>query len=82
MIDRVLELLLLQLDVLAGAGQVDQRPTHLGDLLEHLLIGEIEHLVGLFSRVECFVGLGLCDVVCTLEDAHVPSLGIGGMWSE
>ena len=60
-----------------GGGEVDEGPAYLGDLLEHLLVGEVEHLVGLLGRVERFVRLGLHDVVCPLEDAHVPSLGVG-----
>ena len=73
-VDGVLELLLLQLQALLGGGEVDQGPAHLGDLLEHLLVGEVEHLVGLLGRVECLVRLGLHNVVRPLEDAHVPSL--------
>ena len=70
-VDGVLELLLLQLEPLLRRREVDQRPAHLGDLLEHLLVGEVEHLVGLLGRVERLVRLGLHDVVCPLEDAHV-----------
>ena len=66
----VLELLLLELEALLRRGEVDQRAAHLGDLLEHLLVGEVEHLVGLLGRVERLVRLGLHDVVCPLEDAH------------
>ena len=73
-VDGVLELLLLELEALLGGGDVDQSPAHLGDLLEHLLVGEVEHLVGLLGRVECLVRLGLHDVVCPLEDAHRSSL--------
>ena len=43
---------------------------HLRELLEHLLVGEIEHLVRLLRRVERLVRLGLNDVVRPLEDAH------------
>ena len=70
----MLELLLLQFQALLGGGEVDQGAAYLGDLLEHLLVREVEHLVGLLGRVECLVRLGLHDVVCPLEDAHVPSL--------
>ncbi len=66
-VDRVLELLFLQLDLLAGGCDIHECPTDLGDLVQHLLIGEVEHLVGLFSRVERFVGLGLHDVMGPLE---------------
>ena len=76
-VDGVLELLLLELQALLRGGEVDQGAAHLGDLLEHLLVGEVEHLVGLLGRVERLVRLGLHDVVCPLEDAHVPSLGVG-----
>jgi hypothetical protein len=67
----VLELLLLELQALLGGGQVDEGASDLGDLLEHLLVGEIEHLVGLLGGVERLVRLGLHDVVRPLEDAHV-----------
>src|SRR6202034_4309739 len=70
-VDSVLELLLLELQTLLGGSQVDEGAPDLGDLLEHLLVGEIEHLVGLLGRVERLVGLGLHDVVSPLEDAHV-----------
>ena len=70
-VDGVLELLLLELQALLRRGEVDQRAAHLGDLLEHLLVREVEHLVGLLGRVERLVRLGLHDVVCPLEDAHV-----------
>ena len=70
-VDGVLELLLLELEALLGRGEVDQGPADLGDLLEHLLVGEVEHLVGLLGRVERLVRLGLHDVVRPLEDAHV-----------
>ena len=70
-VDGVLELLLLQLEPLLRRRQVDERPAHLGDLLEHLLVGEVEHLVRLLGGVERLVRLGLHDVVCPLEDAHV-----------
>ena len=73
----MLELLLLQLQPLLGGGDVDQGPAHLGDLLEHLLVGEIEHLVRLLGRVERLVRLGLRDVVCTLKDAHAFLPGVG-----
>ena len=69
-VDRVLELLLLQLEPLLRRSEVDEGPAHLGDLLEHLLVGEVEHLVGLLGSVERLVRLGLHDVVCPLEDAH------------
>ena len=70
-VDGVLELLLLQFQALLRCGEIDQGPADLGDLLEHLLVREIEHLVGLLGRVESLVGLGLHDVVSPLEDAHV-----------
>ena len=73
-VDGVLELLLLELQALLGRGEIDQGPADLGDLLEHLLVGEVQHLVGLLSRVECLVRLGLHNVVRPLEDAHIPSL--------
>ena len=76
-VDGVLELLLLELEPLLGRGEVDQGPAHLGDLLEHLLVGEVEHLVGLLGRVERLVRLGLHDVVRPLEDAHVCLPGVG-----
>ena len=55
----MLELLLLELEALARGGDVDQGAADLGDLLEHLLVGEIEHLVGLLGGVERLVRLGL-----------------------
>ena len=76
-VDGVLELLVLQLEPLLGGGDVDQGAAHLGDLLEHLLVGEVEHLVGLLRGVERLVRLGLHDVVCPLEDAHVFLPGVG-----
>ena len=69
-VDGVLELFFLELEPLLRRGDVDQGPPHLGDLLEHLLVGEVEHLVGLLRCVERLVRLGLHDVVCPLEDAH------------
>ncbi len=75
-VDGVLELLLLELEPLLGRGEVDQGPADLGDLLEHLLVGEVEHLVGLLGRIERLVRLGLHDVVRPLEDAcHICLLG-------
>ena len=69
-VDRVLELLLLQLEPLLGRCEVDESPAHLRDLLEHLLVGEVEHLVRLLGSVERLVRLGLHDVVRPLEDTH------------
>ena len=69
-VDGVLELLLLELEALLRRREVDQGAADLGDLLEHLLVGEVEHLVGLLGGVERLVRLGLHDVVCPLEDAH------------
>jgi hypothetical protein len=70
MVHRVLELLLLQLDLPARGGDGHQRPFDLGDLIEHLLIGVVEHLVGLLGGVERLVGLGRDDVMCPLEETH------------
>ena len=86
-VHRVLELLLLQLDLLARRGDVHQRPLDLGDLVEHLLVGEIEHLVRLLGGVERLVGLGLDDVVGPLEEGTCRSApcrcSIGdGRWAE
>ena len=69
-VEGVLELLSCSSMPLLGGGDVDEGPAHLGDLLEHLLVGEVEHLVGLLRGVERLVGLGLHDVVCPLEDSH------------
>jgi hypothetical protein len=66
----VLELLLLQLELLARRGDRHQSPADLSDLVEHLLVRQVEHLVGLLGRVERLVGLGLRDVVGPLEEAH------------
>src|SRR5664280_2255682 len=73
-VHRVLELLLLQFDLLARRCDVHQRPADLGDLLEHLLVGEIKHLVGLLGGVERLVGLGMDYVVGPLEEGHVDLL--------
>ena len=66
----MLELLFLQLDLLARRGDVHQPPADLGDLIEHLLVGKIEHLVGLLGGVERLVGFGLHYFVGPLEKAH------------
>jgi hypothetical protein len=44
MVDRVLELGLLQLDTFARGSDIGQCPTHLGELLKHFLVGEVEHV--------------------------------------
>ena len=59
----MLELLFLQLDLLTGRRDGHQALPDLGDLVEHLLVGQVEHLVGLLGRVERLVGLGVEDVV-------------------
>src|SRR5215467_838970 len=67
---RMLQLLLLQLDLLTRRGDVHQPPADLGDLIEHLLIGQIKHLVRLLGGIERLVGLGLHYLVGPLEKAH------------
>ncbi len=62
-VDGVAQLRLLQLDALAGGGDVDQGAAHLRELLEHLLVGEVEGLGRVLGRVEDPVRLGLDDVV-------------------
>ncbi len=71
MVDGVLELLLLKLELLLGCGDVHQRAADLGDVVQHLLVGVVEHLVRVLGRVERLVGLGGDDVVGPLEEAHV-----------
>ena len=66
----VLKLLLLQLELFAGRGDRHQPPLDLGDLVEHLLVGQVEHLVRPLRGVERLVGLGLEYVVRPLEEAH------------
>jgi hypothetical protein len=66
----MLQLLLLQLDLLARRSNVHQSPPDLGDLIEHLLIGQIKHLVRLLGGIERLVGLGLHYRVGPLEKAH------------
>ncbi len=70
-INRMLELLLLELDPLARRGDRDQCLADLGDLVEHLLVGQIEHFIGLLGRVERLIGLGREYVVGPLEERHV-----------
>ncbi len=70
-IHRMLELLFLQLDPLARGRDLHQPPADLGDLIEHLLVGKVEHLVGLLGGVERLVGLGLHYLVGSLEKAHL-----------
>ncbi len=70
-INRMLELLLLELDPLARRGDRDQCLANLGDLVEHLLVGQIEHFIGLLGRVERLIGLGREYVVGPLEERHV-----------
>jgi hypothetical protein len=60
----------LQLDLLARRSNVHQSPPDLGDLIEHLLIGQIKHLVRLLGGIERLVGLGLHYRVGPLEKAH------------
>ena len=71
---RMLQLLLLQLDLLARRSNVHQSPPDLGDLIEHLLIGQIKHLVRLLGGIERLVGLGLHYRVGPLEKAHAALL--------
>ena len=73
-VHRVLELLLLQFDLLAGRGDRHQPTLDLVDLVEHLLVGQVEHLVRLLGGVERLVGLGLEYVVRPLEEAHADVL--------
>ena len=70
----VLELLLLELEPLAGGGDVHQPAADPGDLIKHLLVGQVEHLVGLLGGIKGLVGLGRDDVVGPLEERHVMSL--------
>src|SRR5260370_12802330 len=74
MVDGVLKLLFLQLKLLFGGCDVHERAPNLGDVVEHLLVGVVEHLVGVLGRVERFVCLGCHDVVCPLEETHVGAL--------
>src|SRR5215469_9293289 len=74
----MLELLFLQLDLLAGRRDGDQGLPDPGDLVEHLLVGEVEHLVGLLGGVQRLVGLGREYVVGPLEERHGRLLLIGG----
>ena len=76
-VDRMLELGFLQLDLLAGGGDVDQRPADPGDLLEHLVIRVVEHLVRLLGGVKRLVRLGGNYVVRPLKKAHIGPLSIG-----
>jgi hypothetical protein len=69
-VHRVLELLLLQLQLLARSAHRHQGLAHLGELIEHLLVGQVEHFVGLFCGVERLVGLGREYVVGPLEERH------------
>src|SRR6516162_599574 len=78
MLDRLLKLLRLQFYLLAGRGDGYQPPAHLSELVEHLLVGQVEHLVGLLGRVEGLVGLGLQYVVRPLEETHTRSLLVDG----
>jgi len=73
-VHRMLELLFLQFDPLPRSGDRDQRLPDLGDLVEHLLVGQIEHFVGLLGGVERFVRLGGEYVVSPLEERHVDLL--------
>ena len=70
-ISRMLQLLFLQLDPLARGGDGNEGLAHLGELIEHLLIGQIQHLVGLLRSVERLVGLGCEYVVRSLEKGHL-----------
>ena len=63
---------LLQLDPLPRSGDVNQRLAESGDLVNHLLVGVVEHLVRVLGRVERLVSLGRDDVVGSLEQAHEP----------
>jgi hypothetical protein len=67
----MLKLLLLQLDLLARGGDGDQGLADLSEMIEHLLVGQIEHLVGFFRGVERLVGLGREYVVRSLEKGHL-----------
>src|SRR5579875_1712510 len=75
----VLELLLLQLDLLAGGRDGHQGLLHPGDLIEHVLIGQIEHLVRPLRCVQRPAGLGPDDLVGPLVKGHLglPSVGVG-----
>jgi hypothetical protein len=75
-IHRMLELGFLQLDLLAGSRDVDESPADPGDLLEHLVIRQVEHLVRLLGGIECLVRLGGNYVVGPLKEAHPGLLSI------
>jgi hypothetical protein len=68
--NRVLKLLLLQLDPLARRGDVDKTPAHPRDLVKHLVVGVIQHLVRVLGGVKRLVRLGRDDVVGSLEETH------------
>ena len=67
----MLQLLFLQLDLLARGGDGNQGLADLGELIEHMLVGQIQHLVRLLRGVERLVGLGREYVVRSLEEGHV-----------
>jgi hypothetical protein len=71
----VLQLLFLQLDLLAGSGDVDQAPANPGDLVQHLAVGVVQHLVRILSRVERLVGFGGDDVVAREKDSTYLAVG-------
>ena len=77
----MLELLFLEFELLARSGDVHQGPTNLSDLVEHLLVGEVEHLVGLLGGVQRLVRLRLEDLVGSLEEGHVALLVVGDGWT-
>jgi hypothetical protein len=77
-IDRVLQLLLLQLEPLLRGGDIDERAPDLGDVVQHLLVGVVEHLIRVLGRVECLVRFCGDDVVCPLEETHAIAPCNGG----
>ena len=63
LVGRLLELLGLELDALAGRGDVGDAPLYLLQLLELLLVGEVERLAGILDLVEDLVRLRLDELV-------------------
>ena len=73
-VHRVLELVLLKLELLASRSDLDQSATDLRDLLEHLFVAEVKHLAGVLRFVQRSVRFGFDDVVSTFEEAHSVSI--------
>ena len=65
-----LELLSLELDPLAGGGDVGDAALHLRELLDLLLVREVESVAGVLDPVQGLVGLGLDDARQPLHHTH------------